>query len=56
MAYLQKILVNSENLSAIIGKNARKTVEEKFDWSILALQYESALEEVIRKSKNIAYV
>ena len=51
-----EILVNSENLSAIIGKNARKTVEEKFDWSILALQYESVLKEVIQKSKNIAYV
>jgi len=50
-----EILVNSENLSARIGKNARKTVEEKFDWSILALQYENVLKEVIQKSKNIAY-
>ncbi len=36
-------ILNSEALAARIGENARRTVEERFDWDLLAKQYEEVL-------------
>jgi glycosyltransferase involved in cell wall biosynthesis len=43
--WIQKLqtLLNSEKLAAKIGENARRTVEDKFDWDRLAKQCEEAL-------------
>jgi len=43
--WIQKLeaILNSETLAARIGENARRTVEERFDWDLLAKQYEEVL-------------
>jgi len=43
--WIQKleILLNSEKLAARMGENARRTVEDRFDWDTLAKQYEEIL-------------
>lgn len=43
--WMQKleIVLNSEKLAARMGENARRTVEEKFNWDMLAKQFEEVL-------------
>jgi colanic acid biosynthesis glycosyl transferase WcaI len=43
--WIQKLeaILNSEALAARIGENAKRTVEERFDWDLLAKQYEEVL-------------
>jgi len=43
--WIQKLetILNSETLAARIGENARRTVEDRFDWDLLAKQYEEVL-------------
>ncbi len=45
---LQAIL-NSETLAARVGACARKTVEERYDWTVLAKRYEEILEAVCQE-------
>jgi len=43
----------SETLAAKIGKNARRTVEERFDWTLLADQFEEVLNAVIFRHQQL---
>jgi len=45
MEKLETVL-NSEKLASRMGENARRTVEERFDWDMLAKQYEEALSAI----------
>jgi len=49
---LERIL-NSEKLAATVGQNARRTIEEKFDWSLLAKQYEEVLNTVYLRPQQL---
>ena len=45
-------ILNSETLAANIGQNAKRTVEEKYDWTFLAKQYEEVLNTVYPKQQR----
>jgi glycosyltransferase involved in cell wall biosynthesis len=53
--WIQKLetLLNSEKLRARIGENARRTVEDKFDWGTLAKQYEETLKALLSQAPYI---
>jgi glycosyltransferase involved in cell wall biosynthesis len=38
-----EMILNSEKLATRVGQNARKTVEQRFDWAFLARRYEEIL-------------
>lgn len=46
-----EITLSSETLAAKMGQNARRTVQEKFDWSFLANRYEEILNAVYLKEQ-----
>jgi len=50
-----KIILRSEKLATRIGRNARRTVEERFDWALLANRFEEALSVVTFKHQNIKF-
>jgi glycosyltransferase involved in cell wall biosynthesis len=41
-------ILTYENIAKKVGQNARRTVEEKFEWNCLAKQYEEILNSVSR--------
>jgi len=49
--WIQKLemVLNSEKFAQNVGQNARKMVEERFDWTLLANQYEEILNAVCLK-------
>lgn len=49
--YVNKILANPD-LRARLAENARKTVEEKFSWELIAKQFVKLYDEAVRKAKN----
>jgi glycosyltransferase involved in cell wall biosynthesis len=46
--WMQKVetVLNSDKLAARVGENAKRTVEERFDWNLLAKQCEEVLNAV----------
>jgi len=46
-----EMILDSETLAAEIGQNARRMVQEKFEWSLLAKQYEEILNTVYLKEQ-----
>ena len=51
--WVQKLetILSSETLAANMGQNAKRTVEEKYDWAFLAKQYEEVLNTVYPKQQ-----
>jgi glycosyltransferase involved in cell wall biosynthesis len=45
-------ILNSETLAANMGQSAKRTVEEKYNWTFLAKQYEEALNTVYPKQQR----
>lgn len=43
------ILYNDPNLREIIGKNSRKTIEQKFTWDIISQKFDSIYENLLKK-------
>ncbi len=50
-----EMTLNSETLAAKIGQNARRTVQEKFDWSLLANQYKEILNTEFLKEQQVQH-
>jgi glycosyltransferase involved in cell wall biosynthesis len=51
--WVQKLetILSSETLAANMGQDAKRTVEEKYDWAFLAKQYEEVLNTVYPKQQ-----
>jgi len=50
-AWIEKLenILNSEQIATLVAKNARRTVEERFDWRLLAKQYE----EIVKNESDL---